>query len=127
MIFFRAAASEEAASDELPGWALNISRGGLRAIIEDRVQIGDEFEIQIGDEPTLRQGQIVWTQDEPDGTIVGVSFRERLEEAPPGVELDASVEIAAGDVAKALGVSEDELADVLSGKNPADPSGTSGR
>jgi hypothetical protein len=60
-------------SRELMGWALNQSRGGLRAIVEDPVELGEVFEVVIGDEPS-RLGRIVWLQEEPDGAIVGVSF-----------------------------------------------------
>ncbi len=64
---------------ELIGWALNVSRGGLRAIVEDPVELGAEFDIAIGETDARRPGRIVWIQDEPDGSIVGVSF---LDEAP---------------------------------------------
>ncbi len=57
------------------GWALNVSRGGLRAILEEKVDLGAKFEIVVGAESTLeRQGRIVWVQEEPDGVIVGVEF-----------------------------------------------------
>jgi hypothetical protein len=65
---------------ELTGWALNVSRGGVRAIVEDKVELGQEFEISIGENETRRPGRIVWIQDEPDGSIVGVSFLDD----PPG-------------------------------------------
>lgn len=60
----------------LDGWALNISRGGLRAILEDKVILGQKFEIAMGtDEDVLhRAGRIVWVQEEPDGVIVGIEF-----------------------------------------------------
>ena len=58
------------------GWALNVSRGGLRAILEDKVHLGQKFEIALGsDEDVLhRAGRIVWVQEEPDGVIVGIEF-----------------------------------------------------
>ena len=57
------------------GWALNVSRGGLRAILEDKVELGEEFEIEVGtDDGTSRHGRIVWMQEEPDGVIVGIEF-----------------------------------------------------
>lgn len=60
---------------ELEGWALNISRGGLRAILEDKVILGQKFEVTLGsDEPLMRTGRIVWVQEEPDGVIVGIEF-----------------------------------------------------
>ena len=59
----------------LDGWALNVSRGGLRAILEEKVEIGQEFEIEVGtDDGTSRHGRIVWMQEEPDGVIVGIEF-----------------------------------------------------
>lgn len=60
------------------GWALNISRGGVRAILEESVELGEEFEVTIGEEGTpgslTRKGRVVWVQDEPDGVIVGFEF-----------------------------------------------------
>lgn len=60
------------------GWALNISRGGVRAIIEEAVDLGEEYEITIGDvdhgKALTRKGRVVWVQDEPDGMIVGFEF-----------------------------------------------------
>jgi hypothetical protein len=72
----------------IPGWALNRSRGGVRAVVEERVDLGVDLAIAIGDEPA-RPGRVVWTQDEPDGTIIGVSFLEadgaaRSEPPPAG-------------------------------------------
>jgi hypothetical protein len=66
----------------LTGWALNISRGGVRAIVEDHVELGAEFDIAIGEDPSLRRGRIVWIQEEPDGAIVGVEFQS-ISTAPP--------------------------------------------
>jgi hypothetical protein len=97
------------AAVEIPGWALNISRGGLRAIVEDRVELGEVLDVTIHDEGLERRGQIVWTQEEPDGMIVGISFRERIEVAPPGMELDGSAEIAPGELAHKLELNEEEL------------------
>ncbi len=59
----------------LDGWALNVSRGGLRAILEDKVILGQKFDIGLGtDEVIERTGRIVWIQEEPDGVIVGIEF-----------------------------------------------------
>lgn len=103
VLFFRGEA-------EITGWTLNVSRGGLRVVVEDRVELGDEFDILVADEATRRRGRVVWVQDEPDGAIVGISFLERLDHAPAGVaELDASIELDPREVAKALGVSDAEL------------------
>ncbi len=60
----------------LEGWALNASRGGVRVILEEKVDLGHEFEVLLGDVQTAtsRRGRIVWLQDEPDGVIVGVEY-----------------------------------------------------
>jgi predicted RNA-binding protein with TRAM domain len=61
------------------GWALNISRGGVRAILEESVELGEEYEVTIGDDSPggqglVRRGRVVWVQEEPDGVIVGFEF-----------------------------------------------------
>jgi hypothetical protein len=80
----------------LDGWALNVSRGGLRAILEDKVHLGQKFEIALGsDEDVLhRAGRIVWVQEEPDGVIVGIEFtgtsgsHRSVPPPPPGSQSD---------------------------------------
>ena len=59
------------------GWALNVSRGGVRVILEDKVELGAEFEVTIGNEASQQPyvGRIVWVQEEPDGVIAGIEFR----------------------------------------------------
>jgi hypothetical protein len=63
----------------LEGWALNVSRGGLRVILEERVELGAEYEItisEVGAEPaTLHCGRVVWVQEEPDGVVAGIEFQ----------------------------------------------------
>jgi hypothetical protein len=63
---------------EYNGWALNISRGGLRVVIEERVELGQEFEIRELDPDVVEggpfNGRVVWVQDEPDGSVVGLEF-----------------------------------------------------
>lgn len=68
---------------ELAGWALNTSRGGLRAIVEDAIELGETFQITVGDDERRRAGKIVWIQEEPDGFIVGVSFLDDPGSVPP--------------------------------------------
>lgn len=58
---------------EVDGWALNASRSGLRAIVEEAIPLGAEFEVSVGDAPP-RPGRVVWLQEEKDGAIVGVNF-----------------------------------------------------
>lgn len=66
------------AAREVNGWSLNVSRGGLRIIVEDVLQVGEEFELAVGSsEPyraVIRRGRVVWTQQERDGTIAGIQF-----------------------------------------------------
>jgi hypothetical protein len=68
------------------GWALNVSRGGLRAILDvdegAKVELGEEYEVVVGDPAeggpdstrAPRRGRIVWLQEEPDGFVVGVEY-----------------------------------------------------
>jgi hypothetical protein len=58
----------------MDGWALNVSRGGVRVILEDKVDLGAELEVTIGDETTSHKGRVVWVQDEPDGVVAGIEF-----------------------------------------------------
>lgn len=75
----------------MDGWSLNISAGGLRAILDEQVELGQTFDITLGEAEERRPGQVVWIQDEPDGAIVGVQFLDvpatadnpTGEEAPP--------------------------------------------
>jgi len=86
------------------GWALNVSRGGLRAILEDKVILAQKFEVAVGtDEVTSRSGRIVWVQEEPDGVIVGIEFtslsgtHKSVPPAPPGalqVKLESSKDVS---------------------------------
>jgi hypothetical protein len=63
---------------EFCGWALNISRGGIRVVIEERVELGQEYEVKDLDPAVLdgppRMARVVWVQDEPDGSVVGLEF-----------------------------------------------------
>jgi hypothetical protein len=61
----------------LEGWALNVSRGGVRVILEEKVELGAEFDIDLSAESGLdvvRAGRVVWVQEEPDGAVVGIEF-----------------------------------------------------
>lgn len=61
---------------ETTGWTLNLSRTGVRIVVEDPVEPGQEYEVLIGAEAggPVRRGRVVWVQDEADGQIVGVQF-----------------------------------------------------
>lgn len=77
------------------GWALNVSRGGLRAILEDKVTLGQKFDVTMGeDEALARAARIVWVQEEPDGVIVGLEFTSSSgtqRSLPPEVQAPANV------------------------------------
>ena len=70
------------AEKTLEGWALNVSRGGVRVILEEKVELGAEFEVgmvdgaALAEAPTQRVGRIVWVQEEPDGVVAGIEFCE---------------------------------------------------
>jgi hypothetical protein len=73
-----------AAEFETHGWTLNVSRGGMRVIVEDPLRSGAEYELLVGDtgaEP--RQVVVVWVQDEADGQIVGVRYMDAEGSIPP--------------------------------------------
>ncbi len=65
----------------LEGWALNVSRGGVRVILEENVEPGTEFEVTLSagidfPRPSAKHvGRIVWVQEEPDGVVAGIEFR----------------------------------------------------
>jgi hypothetical protein len=79
----------------LDGWALNVSRGGLRAILEAKVELGDLFEVRRGDDG-WRPGRVVWIQDEPDGVVVGVAYLDTPPPAADGPAKTIEKPVAAG-------------------------------
>lgn len=104
--------------ETLEGWALNVSRGGLRAILEEKVVLGQTFDVAVGtDEVMLRPSRVVWVQEEPDGVIVGLEFTSlsgtHKSAPPPALDGEAQAEganrSAAGgvDADPAGGMSED--------------------
>lgn len=58
---------------EIEGWALNISRSGVRAILDEPIDLGARIRLAVGDQPG-RPARIVWIREEKDGAIVGVEF-----------------------------------------------------
>lgn len=65
------------------GWTLNISRGGLRAIVEDRLTADVEYELFMGDAEAPRRAALVWSQDQADGQIVGLKYLDVEGSVPP--------------------------------------------
>ncbi|MES1173740.1 MAG: PilZ domain-containing protein [Myxococcales bacterium] len=61
---------------ETNGWTLNVSRGGIRAVVEDPLLQGIEYQLLVGDEETAtaRRATVAWLQDEADGQIVGLKY-----------------------------------------------------
>ncbi len=63
---------------EYEGWALNISRGGIRVLIEGHVSLGEDYQV-LGYNPEdpdapPRPARVVWMQDERDGAVLGMEF-----------------------------------------------------
>ncbi len=75
-VVFTLVATPGEAAAPCEGWALNESRGGLRAILEEgtgKVELGREYQVSLG-EGEARRARIVWLQEEPDGFVVGVEY-----------------------------------------------------
>src|SRR5882724_7323892 len=70
---------------ELSGWALNTSRGGVRVILEEKVELGGEYDVEIGSDDAAgkRRARVVWVQEETDGMIVGLEFTDQKPDGPP--------------------------------------------
>ena len=60
------------------GWALNVSRGGIRVIVEESVEVGECYDATVGEtaegSASPRATRVMWAQQEPDGLIVGLEF-----------------------------------------------------
>jgi hypothetical protein len=65
------------------GWALNVSRGGIRVILEDqalaeKLELGSEFDVTLttgADPASSCKGRLVWVQKEPDGIVCGLQIQ----------------------------------------------------
>ena len=59
---------------------MNVSRGGLRVIMEDEVALGDEVDVIVGEvgeaDHFRKASRVVWVQPEVGGFIVGLEFKE---------------------------------------------------
>jgi hypothetical protein len=71
-----------AAALETTGWTLNVSRGGIRAVFEDPLDVNAEYEVLVGDGPP-RKARIAWSRVEADGQIVGLRFLDSDGSVPP--------------------------------------------
>ena len=63
-------------AQETSGWTLNVSRGGLRAVVEQALDPSLEYEVAVGEAPA-RRACIAWAKGEADGQIVGLRFPRR--------------------------------------------------
>jgi hypothetical protein len=52
-------------------------------VLEESVELGAEYTVDIGGGPEPRDVRIVWVQDEADGQIVGVQFLDTDGSVPP--------------------------------------------
>jgi hypothetical protein len=63
--------------DVFEGWALNVSRGGVRVVMEAKLELGTEYEVTLstGADPGAScLGRVVWVQEEPDGVVCGIEL-----------------------------------------------------
>ncbi len=70
---------------EFSAWTLNMSRGGMRLIIESALRVGERFMASVGDEKA-RPARVVWLRDELDGQIAGLQFEDVEGARVPGSE-----------------------------------------
>jgi hypothetical protein len=73
---------------ETQGWTLNVSRGGLRVVVEEALQQGAEYEVVVGDSDNdaARTASVVWVKDAADGQIVGLQYVDSEGSSPPTEE-----------------------------------------
>ncbi len=64
------------------GWTLNVSRGGLRAVVEQALDPALEYQVAVGEGPA-RRACIAWSKAEADGQIVGLRFLDVEGSVPP--------------------------------------------
>ncbi len=72
----------------LCGWALNVSRGGMRVVLEESVEPRADYSFVLGDDAAHpRPVRVVWVKDEAGGQIAGLQFLAVEGTLPP---VDAS-------------------------------------
>jgi hypothetical protein len=59
---------------ETQGWTLNVGRGGVRVVLEERIEDGREYELFFSDDNSGRRVQVAWVQDAADGQIAGLKY-----------------------------------------------------
>ena len=69
---------------EIIGWTLNVSRGGARIVVEDRVEQAEQFTAVFADDDSApRPVRVAWIQEEAGGQIVGLQFLDAEGTIPP--------------------------------------------
>jgi hypothetical protein len=71
----------------LTGWTLNVSRGGIRVILDVKLNLGSEFAVTLStgaDPVTSCMGRVVWVQEEPDGVVCGIELHDPVSRGGDG-------------------------------------------
>lgn len=77
------ALDEPTGGAEISAWTLNVSRGGIRVVVEDAVHVGSKYMVTVG-ETLPRPAKVVWLREEADGQIAGLKFEDVEDaEVPP--------------------------------------------
>ena len=74
--------------EPITGWSLNISRGGVRVVVEEIFEQGEEVHVTLDDTDatTEHHARVAWVRDEADGQIIGVQFLDVEGTIPPPEE-----------------------------------------
>lgn len=59
---------------EAAGWTLNVGRGGVRVVLEERIDDAHEYELFFSDDTVGRRVRVAWWQDAADGQIAGLEY-----------------------------------------------------
>ncbi len=70
---------------EADGWTLNVSRGGLRVVVEVPLRVGELVDVVVGsaEEAPPRSARVVWVKDAADGQICGLQWLDTSGSIPP--------------------------------------------
>lgn len=66
------------------GWALNVSRGGMRIVLEDPIEPHSRYDLLLGEEGAQsRPVRVVWIKEQAGGQIAGLQFLDAEGTVPP--------------------------------------------
>ncbi len=69
---------------EFIGWTLNVSRGGVRIVLEDSIESDVEYMVVFGaNAANPRPVRVAWIQEEAGGQIAGLQFLDSEGTIPP--------------------------------------------